>query len=166
MAEIRDTTAAHPIGVVREVTGLSERQIRYYERSGLLEPRRTRGGHRLYSRFDIDRLLRVKRLRERGMTLERIRKQLEEEERNRGRISEENPPEWRGDDRHVYFNSRAGLGVRLPEKGVPGPGRAVLSPAEDLRDPATGERSSFLPHSTSNASRPTRITDRDTSPKR
>jgi len=38
-------------------TGLSADTLRYYERTGLLEPvKRNRGGHRRYSRVDLERL--------------------------------------------------------------------------------------------------------------
>ncbi len=39
------------IGIVKELTGLSERQIRYYEKRSLLFPDRTNTGIRKYSVF-------------------------------------------------------------------------------------------------------------------
>jgi MerR family transcriptional regulator, global nitrogen regulator len=42
------------IGIVRELTGLSERQIRYYEERKLIFPERTPGGSRKYSFSDIE----------------------------------------------------------------------------------------------------------------
>ena len=36
--------------------------LRYYEREGLLEPARSKGNIRLYSRSDIDKLRRIKTL--------------------------------------------------------------------------------------------------------
>ncbi|CAG7645649.1 MerR family transcriptional regulator [Paenibacillus allorhizosphaerae] len=44
------------IGVVRELTGLSERQIRYYEERKLIFPERTKGGVRKYSFEDVKRI--------------------------------------------------------------------------------------------------------------
>ncbi|MCM3001035.1 MerR family transcriptional regulator [Paenibacillus cellulositrophicus] len=41
------------IGVVCELTGLSERQIRYYEERKLIFPERTKGGNRRYSFEDV-----------------------------------------------------------------------------------------------------------------
>lgn len=41
------------IGVVCELTGLSERQIRYYEERKLVFPARTKGGNRRYSFEDV-----------------------------------------------------------------------------------------------------------------
>ncbi|MEK3732215.1 MULTISPECIES: MerR family transcriptional regulator [Paenibacillus] len=44
------------IGVVCELTGLSERQIRYYEERKLVFPARTKGGNRRYSFEDVQKL--------------------------------------------------------------------------------------------------------------
>ncbi|MBB6673620.1 MerR family transcriptional regulator [Cohnella nanjingensis] len=44
------------IGTVRELTGLSERQIRYYEEKQLIFPRRSKGGARKFSFEDVERL--------------------------------------------------------------------------------------------------------------
>lgn len=44
------------IGIVKELTGLSERQIRYYEERKLIFPARTKGGARRYSFEDVQRL--------------------------------------------------------------------------------------------------------------
>lgn len=45
------------IGEVSTITGLSLRSIRYYEEVGLVVPSaHTKGGHRLYTGADIDRL--------------------------------------------------------------------------------------------------------------
>ena len=41
------------IGVVCELTGLTERQIRYYEERKLIFPERTKGGNRRYSFEDV-----------------------------------------------------------------------------------------------------------------
>jgi DNA-binding transcriptional MerR regulator len=64
--------------VVRR-TGLTPRTIRYYEELGLLVPsERTSGGFRLFSEFEIKRLLRIKALQELlGFTLSEIRKTLQ-----------------------------------------------------------------------------------------
>jgi hypothetical protein len=54
------------MGVVERMTGLTRRQIRYYESAGLLEPYRTGGGHRLYSDRDVRTLIRIKALLQSG----------------------------------------------------------------------------------------------------
>lgn len=38
--ELRRDLAVLPMSVVRELTGLSDRQIRYYDQQGLIEPHR------------------------------------------------------------------------------------------------------------------------------
>ena len=45
------------MGTVKEMTGLSERQIRYYEEKKLVFPERSPSGTRKYSLSDIKRLI-------------------------------------------------------------------------------------------------------------
>jgi MerR family copper efflux transcriptional regulator len=45
-------------------SGWSPRMLRYLEDHGLLSPRRTEAGYRLYDERDIERLERLKRLRD------------------------------------------------------------------------------------------------------
>jgi DNA-binding transcriptional MerR regulator len=52
------------IGEVAEVTGLTQRTIRYYEELGLLPaPERTQGDFRLYTTRDVRRLSEISRLK-------------------------------------------------------------------------------------------------------
>jgi MerR family glutamine synthetase transcriptional repressor len=71
------------IGVVQELTGLSGRQIRYYEQAGLLSPRRTGGRRRLYTRAEVDLLHEIKEYLQQGMTLEAVKELL----RAKGRLA-------------------------------------------------------------------------------
>lgn len=71
----------YTIGVVARLTGLTARQIRYYETVGLVTPDRSRGNQRLYSRAHIERLKQVRALRDEQLPLEAISKLLEQEER-------------------------------------------------------------------------------------
>ncbi|BCJ85195.1 MerR family transcriptional regulator [Effusibacillus dendaii] len=50
------------IGIVKQLTGFSLRQIRYYEDLDLIAPYRTQGDQRLYSINDVARLLHIKDL--------------------------------------------------------------------------------------------------------
>lgn len=61
--------------------GLTKRTLRYYEEIGLLAPpTRTEGGYRLYSEQDVQRLLRIKRLRDLlGFSLSEIHELLSQE---------------------------------------------------------------------------------------
>lgn len=58
--ELRRNMAVLPIGTVRKLTDLTDRQIRYYEAQGLVFPARTASNQRMYSLNDIDRLLEIK----------------------------------------------------------------------------------------------------------
>ncbi|MHA6482554.1 MerR family transcriptional regulator [Paenibacillus sp. strain BS8-2] len=49
------------IGMVRELTGLTERQIRYYEDRELIFPARSSGGARKFSFDDVERLKEIDR---------------------------------------------------------------------------------------------------------
>lgn len=53
----------HPIGEAARLTGVSRGEIRLWERERLINPRRTTGGHRLYSSSDLKRLRQIARLR-------------------------------------------------------------------------------------------------------
>lgn len=82
------------IGIVSELTGLSERQIRYYEERSLIFPERTAGRSRKYSFADVDRLMEIANKMEDGMQTHEIRreekKKTEAEIRNqmiRGQIN-------------------------------------------------------------------------------
>jgi|TARA_B100000959_G_scaffold221060_1_gene233713 MerR family transcriptional regulator/heat shock protein HspR len=46
------------------MVGLHAQTLRYYERAGLLEPSRSIGRQRLYSRRDIERVRRIRELTE------------------------------------------------------------------------------------------------------
>ena len=62
------------IGGLSKQTGCNIETIRYYERIGiLLKPPRTEGGHRLYDREHIKRLVFVRRSRELGFSLDEVR---------------------------------------------------------------------------------------------
>ncbi|MCP9958115.1 MULTISPECIES: MerR family transcriptional regulator [Streptomyces] len=62
------------IGEVAERTGLSLRAIRHYEDVGIAAPSaRTRGGFRLYTEADVERLLLVGRMAPLGFTVDEVR---------------------------------------------------------------------------------------------
>jgi DNA-binding transcriptional MerR regulator len=68
-------------------TGLTKRTLRYYEEVGLLPPTgRTEGNYRRYSEADVQRLVRIKELRDLlGFSLSDIRELIEAED-ERGQI--------------------------------------------------------------------------------
>jgi len=67
----------YPIGKVEEMTGLTGRQIRYYEEKGLISPQRTRGNQRRFSLSDISRLRKIKALIDQDLDIETVRKMLD-----------------------------------------------------------------------------------------
>ncbi|MGB9840109.1 MerR family transcriptional regulator [Thermovenabulum sp.] len=77
----KDEKGFYGIGAVEQRTGLSARQIRYYENLGLIKPERTEGGQRRYTERDVLRLLRIKYLKENGFDLKSIKEKIEEFER-------------------------------------------------------------------------------------
>ncbi|WP_096188518.1 MerR family transcriptional regulator [Evansella halocellulosilytica] len=64
------------IGVVSELTGLSERQIRYYEERKLIFPERSKGGTRKYSFDDVEKLVDIANKMEDGMQTFEIRREM------------------------------------------------------------------------------------------
>lgn len=79
----------YSIGEVSEMTGLDQHVLRYWEGEfEALKPKKNRGGRRVYTREDIDMVLRIQRLlRDDKYTIEGARQVLTREaaERERGR---------------------------------------------------------------------------------
>ena len=65
------------IGIVSELTGLSERQIRYYETRKLLFPERSKTGIRKYSFYDIETLFEIANQLEDGIWTNEIKKTMQ-----------------------------------------------------------------------------------------
>lgn len=55
------------------MTNLTARQIRYYESHGLISPTRSKGNQRLYTPSDVENLLMIKSLLEKGLNLDGIK---------------------------------------------------------------------------------------------
>ncbi|MBS2968522.1 MerR family transcriptional regulator [Metabacillus sp. KIGAM252] len=68
------------IGTVSELTGLSVRQIRYYEERQLIAPERSSKGTRKYSFSDVERLMNIADLREEGVQTTEILKDIRKKE--------------------------------------------------------------------------------------
>ncbi|WP_062325419.1 MerR family transcriptional regulator [Holzapfeliella floricola] len=64
------------ISIVMELTGLTARQIRYYEDQKLINVYRTKGKQRLYSLNQVDILLIIKQHLSDGFNIEDIRRTL------------------------------------------------------------------------------------------
>ena len=66
--------AVFVISVAAELTGVHPQTLRIYERRGLIEPYRTPGGTRRYSRADLERLELIQALTEAGLNLEGVKR--------------------------------------------------------------------------------------------
>ncbi len=86
MADI-DVQSLYTIEQVATRTGFTKRTLRYYEEVGVLSPTgRTEGNYRRYSEADVERLERIRNLRELlGFSLADIREIMEAED-ERGQI--------------------------------------------------------------------------------
>lgn len=76
---IRRNMPVFPMSVVMKLTELTARQIRYYESQKLIQPERTSGNQRLFSMNDLDLLLDIKLLLEKGFNMKRIKAIINEE---------------------------------------------------------------------------------------
>ncbi len=75
--------AVFVISVAAELSGMHPQTLRIYERKGLIDPFRTPGGTRRYSREDIERLELIQDLTSQGLNLEGVRRVLALQEENR-----------------------------------------------------------------------------------
>lgn len=73
------------IGVMSELTGLSVRQIRYYEERKLLFPERSKGGNRKYSFSDVELLMEIANEMEDGVQTYDIRQKKIKKEKEQTR---------------------------------------------------------------------------------
>ena len=64
-----DRTGVFAISVAADMVSMEVQNLRVYERRGLIAPARTPGGTRLYSRNDLDRLIRIRDLLTAGLNL-------------------------------------------------------------------------------------------------
>jgi MerR family transcriptional regulator, heat shock protein HspR len=71
------------ISVAAELAGLHPQTLRIYEREGLLQPIRSPGGTRQYSRNDVLRLQEICALTGEGMNIAGIRRVLQLQEETR-----------------------------------------------------------------------------------
>ena len=65
--------AVYFISVASDMSGIHPQTIRIYEQKGLIKPYRTKGGTRRYSQENINRLIQIQELTNKGMNLEGIK---------------------------------------------------------------------------------------------
>ena len=82
-------TGVYGISVAADLVGTGVQNLRAYEKAGLVEPRRTSGGTRLYSSDDIARMRRIADLVAEGLNLNAIAMVLDLQDTN-DRLRREN----------------------------------------------------------------------------
>jgi MerR family transcriptional regulator/heat shock protein HspR len=101
--DVERTRGVYMISVAAELAGMHPQTLRIYESRGLIEPERSSGNTRLYSQDDVDRLRRIQELTsELGMNLagvervfeleeqmDRMRRRMQQLERQADRLQEE-----------------------------------------------------------------------------
>ena len=68
-----ESNAIYFISVASTLSGIHQQTIRTYEEKGLIKPYRTGGGTRRYSQEDIDKLIQIQNLSQRGINLDGIK---------------------------------------------------------------------------------------------
>lgn len=59
---LEDDEPMYVISIAARLVGMHQQTLRYYERAGLIEPKRTGGNIRMYSNTDIQRIRQAQRL--------------------------------------------------------------------------------------------------------
>lgn len=77
---LRRSMPVFPMSVVTKLSELSARQIRYYETHELVKPQRSEGNKRLFSLNDLERLLEIKKLIEKGFNIKGIKEIINDEQ--------------------------------------------------------------------------------------
>jgi len=118
-----DDRPIYMISVAAELVGMHPQTLRMYEQKGLIRPKRTPGGTRLYSEADVDRLRIVQRLTtELGLNLAGVELvlRLEDELRRAHAQIERMQRERRNEVENVHRQYRRDLVVyreeRLPDR--------------------------------------------------
>ncbi|UQW80544.1 MerR family transcriptional regulator [Staphylococcus edaphicus] len=79
---LRRSMPVFPMSVVTKLSELTARQIRYYETHELIKPQRSEGNKRLFSLNDLERLLEIKKLIEKGFNIKGIKQIIKNEQRS------------------------------------------------------------------------------------
>jgi MerR family transcriptional regulator, heat shock protein HspR len=118
-----DDRPIYMISVAADLVGMHPQTLRMYEQRGLVRPRRTPGGTRLYSEADVERLRIIQRLTsELGLNLAGVELvlRLEDELRRAHQQIERLQQQLRSEVQKVHKQYRRDLVVlreeRLPER--------------------------------------------------
>jgi len=116
MAETRDYPR-YMISVAAELVGMHPQTLRIYEQKGLIRPKRTPGGTRLYSESDVERLRLIQQLTtELGLNLAGVEHvlRLEDELRKMQRRMQRLEREMRGAIEEIHRQYKRELVVWQP----------------------------------------------------
>lgn len=92
------------IGEIANSVGISVRALRYYHKIGILEPsERTKAGYRLYSSEDLERLKKIKLMRDLGFKLNKIKDYLERPDYNLSKLIRSKIKEI---EKEIQFNKK------------------------------------------------------------
>ena len=116
----------YAISVAAELAGVATHTLRLYEDHGLVLPARTEGGTRRYSEADIERITRITRLVEAGVTLAAVQMVLDLQ-----------------DDNQIL--SRPGSSPRKSGADGPGPSSVPKAPARGTRPRRTSTTTKAKP---------------------
>jgi transcriptional regulator with XRE-family HTH domain len=98
---VAENEMLYPIGEVARIVGVSPGLLRLWEREGLIQPRRTSGGHRFYTGEDLQRLRYIAHLRQvEQLNIAAIRREI-------GPVKKPLPPEMPCNGEHPGPRLRA-----------------------------------------------------------
>jgi len=127
--EVSSDRGVFMISVAAELAEMHPQTLRVYEQRGLIEPKRSPKGTRLYSREDVDRLRRIQQMTaELGLNLAGVEKVLELEEQLRRTMRKVSALEQRRDQLEAEVAALEGRRDRVKAELV----RYVGSPSGEL----------------------------------
>ena len=146
MAEDNRNKPLYMISVAAELTGMHPQTLRVYESKGLVNPQRSGGNTRLYSRADIERLELINQLTDEGINLAGVVRILDMKERAEERERENEKLRARvrqlEDELHEYKMQKK-ITALAPRDGSVNPEqvmRKLLGAGGDLRLRRSAER--------------------------
>jgi DNA-binding transcriptional MerR regulator len=78
VADLKSKELTYTTGEMARLSNNTLRTVRFYEEAGILTPiGRTEGGHRVFKKAELERLMLVSDMREAGFSLEQIREVLD-----------------------------------------------------------------------------------------
>ncbi|MGI6037091.1 MAG: MerR family transcriptional regulator [Limnochordia bacterium] len=84
-------TPVYSIGQVAKLTGLTARQIRYYEQAGLFRAQRSLSNRRLYSTEHVEQLKSIKEMIDKGWTIAGIKNYFAAQRQGSQYLQEQGP---------------------------------------------------------------------------